>query len=634
MGKGFAKGCLLKPAVHPYHRFCQPVFVLCIIEAEPALDAEQAVVHLAASNGQRPYKHGAPGGEAGVAAHAAVRTYGRSSFLLHRYVFLYAQPFLQRSHRAHRNALSAGYAVRVLKLHSEFGFYYCVKAPVHKAQGGDAGYLVTYPDAQAAEYALVRVAVDKRVLVLKVGFSFGAAELSTFHVIFICINQQLAFKHVAAAAFHASFGLGFGFLLGIPFRHFEEVPLSCVGFHYPCFNPWLNLFILKVFLCQVFLFHVEPFAYRDNLSFQVSAYSFCGLFSLGYGFNGNTRAGSGIPAGEHSLDGGLECGLVVLQGAFFGKADAFKSRCVHPLAYGGDNGVHPKGYFFPLHRYGSSAAGSVRLAHFHLLAAHFGHFPVFAYYLNRCQQEVKLDTLFPGFTHFQLLGGHLLLGPPVYYHHLFCAQSYGSPGGVHGGVAAADNRYPFSYPYRLVLGNANQEVYASQHPFEVLSLTAYAGALPRAYAYIHRVEVFFKVVQRKVFAYPDAGVYFHAGLFYEFNFHFQYVLGQPVLRYAVPKHPARLWHGFVNDRFMPLPGKEICAAKAGGAAADYCHSFPGIGFYIGLKTGTFLQYYVPDKPFQGGYGYRLVNEIPPARIFTWVRAHPSYACGQRQFFFY
>ena len=158
---------------------------------------------------------------------------------------------------------------------------------------------------------------------------------------------------------------------------------------------------------------------------------------VGDGLHHRGRAPSGIAHGKDAGDAGLH-GLIHHRAALLVQSDAVggQERAVHLLAHGGDDGGGGDGPGLAGgHR--RAAARRVGGPQFHHPA---GQNPVL--HPHGGEQLQELHPVGQGQGQLLLVGGHVAPGTAVDQPDMLHAgDAPGGPGGVHGGVAAADDRY-------------------------------------------------------------------------------------------------------------------------------------------------------------------------------------------------
>ena len=154
------------------------------------------------------------------------------------------------------------------------------------------------------------------------------------------------------------------------------------------------------------------------------------------------------------MDGGLQ--LAVHHGAALGVqrgVAGFVQRAVNFLADGGDDGAGGDvRRFAGVHR--AAAAGGIGRAQLHHGAGQLA-----VLHADGGQQLHELHAVLDGLGQLLLVGGHVPLGAAVDQPHLLHAgNAFGGAGGVHGGVAAADDHHVSAQRERLggVLGGVQE----------------------------------------------------------------------------------------------------------------------------------------------------------------------------------
>ena len=138
----------------------------------------------------------------------------------------------------------------------------------------------------------------------------------------------------------------------------------------------------------------------------------------------------------------------------------------------------------------------------------------------------------------------------------------------------------------------------------------------------------FQLLQSDVLADADVVLHLHAqrGDLGDLVVHNS--LGQAVFGDAVPQHAAHLGHGVVHRDLMALPGQEVGAGQAAGAAADDGHGLAGGGGHLGHILVLRLPVVVGGIGLQVADGDGLLHILAAAGLLAGVGAHPADAAGQ------
>jgi len=172
------------------------------------------------------------------------------------------------------------------------------------------------------------------------------------------------------------------------------------------------------------------------------------------------------------------------------------------------------------------------------------------------------------FLDFQVMGGHLRTAAAIDQRDGARPEAERRPGGVHGGVAAADHHHPAGDGVDLTVVGLFQEADPGQDPLRILTRNVHQGGPPGAHpqknSFVSLVEQRFKL---EVASQPLAGFQFDAQLENRFDLVIQNILGESIFRYAVAEPAAGLGLRLEHHHPMSFERQVVGGRHAGGSAA-------------------------------------------------------------------
>ena len=303
-----------------------------------------------------------------------------------------------------------------------------------------------------------------------------------------------------------------------------------------------------------------------------------------------------------------------------GHADGLEGLGLNGLADGHDDVIagDALGRAVGLHRGGAAvpSVGADMLG----LGPQGGHFALLVR-LNAAGglQGQNLAALADGLLDLLRQGGHVLNAAAVHTGHAGRAQALGGAGGVHGDVAAADDADPLARKVRRVaLADAAQHLHGAEHAHGAFALNAELFIAGSADGQIHRVVLLLNVGHGYVLPDGHAGAHLHPGGENEVDVPIQHVLGQAIVRNAVPKHTAQLGQFVVYGDRVSHQGKVIGRGQAAGAAADDGDLLAGGLGPLGRLHGGRVIHRIP---LQAADVHGVVHHAAAAVVLTGVLAH-------------
>ena len=108
----------------------------------------------------------------------------------------------------------------------------------------------------------------------------------------------------------------------------------------------------------------------------------------------------------------------------------------------------------------------------------------------------------------------------------------------------------------------------------------------------------------------------------------QHLARQPVARYAVAQHPARLGEGFKHRHRITSPGQLIGARQACRPCSHHCHSLAMRSVAQFRKLQTLADAEVADEALDGVHRHSAVLGRAIAVVLAGMRTHPPAYCRE------
>ncbi|OPZ97152.1 MAG: hypothetical protein BWY71_01708 [Planctomycetes bacterium ADurb.Bin412] len=295
-----------------------------------------------------------------------------------------------------------------------------------------------------------------------------------------------------------------------------------------------------------------------------------GFLAGGQGGDHGSRTRHHITGGKDARPAGDEGLLVNRQRTPFAQFQILNALGIGLLADGHNQGVQRNLEFRTGDGNRTAAAAGVRLAQLVADKPHTGQLAVFGQNRHRSDQRLNLNAFFQPGLDFLGIGGHFIAGPAIEHGHAFHTfLTEGNAGGVHRGIAAADDA-DAAFGQGLILQVIRfQELDTRNDAFGILLGQIQLQALMGTHGQEDGlVALFKKLVQGDITAQDGIVFDFHIGIQQGVDFPLEQLTGQTIGGNGADQHPAGLGFPFEDGHFVPGDGQGIGGHQAGGAGAD------------------------------------------------------------------
>ena len=304
-----------------------------------------------------------------------------------------------------------------------------------------------------------------------------------------------------------------------------------------------------------------------------------------------------------------------------------------------DDTVQIEREFAALDRHRTAAAGLVRLAQLHLLAAHAADVVIFVReHFERRGQELEDNALFLGVMDLLKTGGQLLLRAAVYDVDLLRAHALGAARRVHGHVAAAHDCNLVRVEDRgggavlvglhqidtgqVLVGRVNAVGVLARHADKARQACARAdkdGLVAVGKQLVDGLGAADNKVQHK----------FNAEVFQRVDLLLHDRLGQTEFRDAVHQHAACGVQGF-EYRYLIAHARKVARAGQAGRACAHDRALVAVGSGLCSLLLAMLARVVRDKPLQAADRHRLALDAAHALLLALGLLRAYTAADSRQ----
>ena len=256
-----------------------------------------------------------------------------------------------------------------------------IKTSVDKFQSSDSHDLVADSYTKPAQYALIGIPHDKRVVVFNLSKILFSAEAIGLHAVLVGKFYEFTFKEVVTTAFQTAVGFSDSlFFREPPIHDFGEIILSLRGGELIGFFTAEPFTVFKCFFRNVGSFYYKRFFIFYGLAVQIRIYDYGSLSRIPYRFYGDRNfIVSAVSAGEHSRYARHESVVVIGYRVLPCLLDIEQFR-VDSLTYRKYDVVHIESFSLSLYRHRATTTGSVRFSKFHALQNYLFYVAILIFY--------------------------------------------------------------------------------------------------------------------------------------------------------------------------------------------------------------------------------------------------------------